>query len=1400
MFNLLPLLAAAAAFRVGIGAGWAEPPFAVQLVEAAAGTNESLYPAALRLLVEEPDEFDLFDDSPDDSESFVTEEALYRLFAALFPDPQFAAGVAYKTNTPRIEAQLRLYAQDDRVQKCVKDSFGLIIEDPYGAYVEFGDDIYCSGADLYALKTLKKLVALNPLDRVVGENDKAPIAAFYATPNSARFVPMLRTLLGMAELGQLRFVWRYVPELLDEMPLNGYGVIAQLKNEAPLFNESVEINDISETLDQLDAEKKVYSVAPENHFHLGLSITSWLHSQQDKLGFLSRIVNNLPLYAGPLALYNHTSTQSVKAVLANEKKGTGHESVGAYVNGARIHNLELDVFSLYAKIKREAELVASMAQLGFLAAQAKLLFSKFALLSAYKEAQFRSGYNSNRYAIYKEEFVPFQESGGLVYFNDVETDDNYQLYATDAKEAYIGESAQVVAQIPALRENVHDLVLAINLSSRQQLRVFFALAKAILDRAVPQQVGIIPLVDNDLDRELANRFFHVLEVGEVKEGLALLYKYLEAKTEEEEQELFEMIQADHSYTNHLETAKKYGLDEPSVICNGVVNSLRGQWQLLLGNQISTDVHFLKSRLAGGERGPLRNILYALAKHERNTRVIPKDPGNVRYKRISQELIDHLYVFASTQRGTVAGTFWLLGDFNSPEVLAQFVELLKILKGSGWAQIRVLNLSSDLKQLKKWAKNYKVMTNDDIERLIVEVQSFNGAPFKKDPEMMALLAENQIQLRRPAVLFNSRYFPLTLPLSVDELKTLLQYEQLLKLDTLNTITDSFPEFKMAITDMHADLDWFDMTLSVICDSFFSEDPYLASDVSRFDFASLDYTNGFFVEPYDESNPVDVLFVVDPLNPDSQKLVALAATMKGFNCRVLVQPMSDGTGAMDRFYSLAFGLPEFESGKLVQPTSLFDLPETPMSLILDVPQAWHVVKGSFNSKMDPENFTKGHDVMYTLGKIVVDVFLKDVELAQPIPGLTLQASAQGNVFQGTAMLTFGYLQLRLEPGHWFLELKKYTNSEQLYHMLSASGNKYDAKDTPGNAHLDVVSLAGHVLHPRFRQKAPEEIEEVGYDIIMRQQRKHAPVNVFTIASGHLYEELVQMMMVSVKKHTEKVKFWLVENFVSPKFKDDVEALLQHYGFQYEFVSYKWPAWLRQQRHSHRIAWGYKILFLDVIFPDDLDKVVFVDADQIARTDLKELVEHDLQGAAYGFAPMCEDRNETAHLRFWEQGYWPSVLKDDLKYHISALFVVDLVKFRQDLAGDKLRMHYQRISADPNSLANLDQDLPNNMQRMIPIHSLPQEWLWCETWCAESRKADAKMIDLCNNPVKKEGKLELGARIIPDWDELRHEVQGVTGSEGGGVSDLKSGGVTDSTSGGIKKRVGTPKQKANKKKDEL
>ena len=62
---------------------------------------------------------------------------------------------------------------------------------------------------------------------------------------------------------------------------------------------------------------------------------------------------------------------------------------------------------------------------------------------------------------------------------------------------------------------------------------------------------------------------------------------------------------------------------------------------------------------------------------------------------------------------------------------------------------------------------------------------------------------------------------------------------------------------------------------------------------------------------------------------------------------------------------------------------------------------------------------------------------------------------------------------------------------------------------------------------------------------------------------------------------------------------------------------------------------------------------------------------------------------------------------------------------------------------------------MQSVLPIKSLPQDWLWCETWCSDESLRTAKTIDLCNNPMTKEPKLDRARRQVPEWTLYDEEV---------------------------------------------
>uniref|UniRef100_A0A3B4ZI65 UDP-glucose ceramide glucosyltransferase-like 1 n=1 Tax=Stegastes partitus TaxID=144197 RepID=A0A3B4ZI65_9TELE len=535
----------------------------------------------------------------------------------------------------------------------------------------------------------------------------------------------------------------------------------------------------------------------------------------------------------------------------------------------------------------------------------------------------------------------------------------------------------------------------------------------------------------------------------------------------------------------------------------------------------------------------------------------------------------------------------------------------------------------------------------------------------------------------------------------------------------------------------------------------------------------------LSPRDNEVFYDVVAIVDPLTREAQKISPLLIVLSQvvnvrlqvfMNCRAKLSELP-----LKSFYRFVLE-PDvtFLANETVSPgpvARFVELPESPLlTLNMITPESWMVQ--AVRSPHDLDNIHLQEVLSeFELEHLLLEGHCFDLSTGQPPRGLqfTLGMSRDPLMYDTIVMANLGYFQLKANPGAWILRLRK-GRSEEIYQILT-----HDGTDSPAEAGDVIVvlnSFHSKIIKVRVQKKAEkisedllsESNESKGiWDSIARfvtcsqfRKKKEDVLNIFSVASGHLYERFLRIMMLSVLRHTKAhVKFWFLKNYLSPSFKETISRMAESYGFQYELVQYKWPRWLHQQTEKQRIIWGYKILFLDVLFPLAVDKIIFVDADQIVRADLKELRDLNLEGAPYGYTPFCDSRREMDGYRFWKTGYWASHL-GHRKYHISALYVVDLKKFRKIAAGDRLRGQYQALSQDPNSLSNLDQDLPNNMIHQVAIKSLPQEWLWCETWCDDTSKVTAKTIDLCNNPKTKEPKLMAAARIVPEWVEYDNEIK--------------------------------------------
>jgi len=186
----------------------------------------------------------------------------------------------------------------------------------------------------------------------------------------------------------------------------------------------------------------------------------------------------------------------------------------------------------------------------------------------------------------------------------------------------------------------------------------------------------------------------------------------------------------------------------------------------------------------------------------------------------------------------------------------------------------------------------------------------------------------------------------------------------------------------------------------------------------------------------------------------------------------------------------------------------------------------------------------------------------------------------------MANLGYFQLKASPGVWNLRLAP-GRSQDLYAVAAASGTTGDSQQVAmagqtlqsaggaGFVPVAVTSFSGKDMLLLLRKHADRMDEDVLDASTLSASKesgsmwstfvgKKAPslpapaavsadddtIHVFTVASGHMYERLQKIMILSAIKRTKsKVKFWFIKNYMSPQMKDFVPVMARQYGFDFE-----------------------------------------------------------------------------------------------------------------------------------------------------------------------------------------------------------------------------------------------------------
>ncbi|KAI1080300.1 glycosyltransferase family 24 protein [Whalleya microplaca] len=899
---------------------------------------------------------------------------------------------------------------------------------------------------------------------------------------------------------------------------------------------------------------------------------------------------------------------------------------------------------------------------------------------------------------------------------------------------------------------------------------------------------------------------------------------------------FKEVLESEVHTKQVELAKHWverlnaNTEVPPIFLNGLAIPRERSWLQSMSIRLSNDLQLIQQRIFMGtvdettwipgiflEDAPVRRNLYIFPDGENTLTVL--DVNKV-YTEHS-DLFDRIPVIEASEDASKEtwATLTVVADLSTQEGRGLLLSALSFLHNNPGVRLDIVNNPPDSTRayeinalLKKDVE--KILDIEDLETLEVLVSgSIDVQDDGYNTALSQFLTTTAIAPGTQLLILNGRVvgpIAASSPFKEDDFQQLLEVEQSTRITPVYKaiealgLTDriSSPLEAAKLTSLTAL-----STISDLPEGIFESAPTLRT--AMFDDWASSYT---MIEVGDASTAsIHFVAVLNPTSEQGQKwapILKVLSELDGVNMRIFLNPKEKLEELpVKRFYRYVLdSAPSFdETGKVKSLGATFKgLPsEALLNLGMDVPPAWLVAAKVSTHDLDNlklSSIKTDVDAIYELEHILIEGHSRETSGGPPRGVQLLLGTERDPHFDDTIiMANIGYFQFKANPGYYNIHLKEGRSSE-IFDIVSVGAKGYNAVPGDEGTEVALMDFQGATLYPRLKRKAGMELEDVleesgsenGGDLLSRglkfaegilggsktkqksvSDEEHAEINIFSVASGHLYERMLNIMMISVMKNTNHtVKFWFIEQFLSPSFKEFIPHLAKEYGFKYEMVTYKWPHWLRQQKEKQREIWGYKILFLDVLFPLSLDKVIFVDADQIVRTDMIDLVNTDLEGAPYGFTPMCDSRTEMEGFRFWKQGYWKNYLRGH-PYHISALYVVDLRRFRQLAAGDRLRQQYHQLSADPASLSNLDQDLPNHMQFVIPIRSLPQEWLWCETWCSDASLRDARTIDLCNNPQTKEPKLDRARRQVPEWTAYDDEIAALdrrrkglveTGGDGG------------------------------------
>ena len=1040
-----------------------------------------------------------------------------------------------------------------------------------------------SGLDTATKRWKHLAVSTHPLDHVypaICMGDLPVVVVYTDFQSLGQFKQLHLQIKEAADRCEVRYILRLSrpPENGEQaIYLAGYGVEMALKRtDYIVIDDRNAVNETQNT--EAVVNQAVVPLTPDELEKIGIKAASYVMVSENPLDALRHVSQDFLHFMPNLTKVVYKNDLNLAFVRNSRRFPDGDSHM--WINGLEMQ--DLDAFDLFDVLQREHKLMSELMSLGLSADQALDLLTSNKINQGASQDFPRFDVRQNQE----------DEAGAVIWLNDLEKDSRYRSWKSNVQQflrpVYPG-------QLHSVKLNAYSVLFPLDFASKDDLSLLIDHISNFIQRNLPIRFGVVAFVHEEVagSRAMASTFYHLID----SYGRSAALKYLEMVLQDYHggskllsnakkhyqsaiskfplkdgiaKSFDELLSDDSTVLGSCRSwIQRLQVDEPSFFVNGHWAARDSEWIARMSRLVQTD---------------LSNLQIAI-----DAEILPTDVDFDSYWFEHACKRRNKYIFSSSKRyinlaelsndkDLQRGIIWSKSSQRPTSPISVMLVVVDIESGSGLleAAVKFQMVHAEHLKLGLIFQPRNIFNSDPSILFQMHLENVTeNFPISDTTEVInAIMSTSNERLLRlldiaagdSAIVLNGRRIgPITDNFGLEDFEILYQ--------------DALPatkQFQEVILGYFSD-DVDPIVLSAI-ESVIESDLKMTQVVQRRSkgWEGLEMEHTSFIVGAMDTSTIQVVCLIDPVSELAQKWSSILCSLVDIDyvhLTVILNPVTHlSILPINRFYQyLSGGKLTFDlSGKLDAPTTTFryithdDL----YTMGVEVPDPWVVMTNESLYDLDNIQLSRiGHvpylDATYQLKHILINGHATDTSLRTAPRGVQLQLDDSRSRNDGTIiMANLGYFQLKANPGLWRLRIKDgKSNSIFKIDSLDINGDimKIDVDGLISLYMTDFRGITGMLKLSRLPGKEQADVlgdvsashgalENIraAIDTVKKKfvpdsdsttgsQSQHTVINIFSVASGHLYERFLYIMITSVLRHTKSpVKFWFIENYLSPSFK--------------------------------------------------------------------------------------------------------------------------------------------------------------------------------------------------------------------------------------------------------------------------